>query len=95
LLVADFLHPFDCFPVQRFGDRDVASTSARTNSHRDVRLRLGAKASANRLLVLVGSGGINVAISDLDSVNDTSFTFGRISYLKNAEPKNENLNAVV
>src|SRR5690242_15719423 len=51
--------------------------------------------SANRFFVLIRSGGINVAISDLDSVDDASFTFGQISYLKNAKTENGNFNATV
>ncbi len=51
--------------------------------------------SANGLFVLVRSGCINVAVSNLDSSNYASFTFGRIGYLKNTETKNGNFNAIV
>src|SRR5437660_12773562 len=51
--------------------------------------------STNRLFVHIRGSRINVPISNVNSVNHASFTFGQISYLKNTETKNGDFNAIV
>jgi hypothetical protein len=45
--------------------------------------------------VHVRSGGVNVGVSRLNGIHHASFTFGRISDLKNAETENGDFNAIV
>jgi hypothetical protein len=52
-------------------------------------------APANRFFVLVGSGSVNMVISNLNRVNYASFTFGWISDLKNTETQDRDFNAIV